>query len=706
MILDSKLKELVRPHQTAVFEGLAVKDVISSLCKTKQEYLVVVDQEGRPAGLVKSLDLLIMAAQGADISVPVGTIADKEVIRVRGEITWREVLEEPLAEALPLLVVDADGRLCGLISKPELGRANQALLDSVRGAFSSALDLVEDPLIITDSKGRLSGINSSAAKLLGLKKEETMGKPIAQLVGNVPLGRALSLTGQTSGTKLTVGDKVFYFERHLIRHQGRVLGRVCRLQEVGREKAGNKEVKGLRDLLKFLEMALEHAYEAILIMDEKEIVRYTNRRHAELFGIPQGHALNKHISRVGDEREFVKVLRTGQPQVMIPLRFKGRDMIVNRVPIKWGNRILGVIGTAWFKDVEEIKGLAERLNLLARRVDQYWSKLEEGRRAKYTLEDLVGQSRAMRKAKELAIRAAKSSSTVLLVGESGTGKEMFAHAIHEASVRGDKPFVKVNCAAIPRELLEEELFGYEPGSFTGARSKTKLGKFDLAHAGTLFLDEICDLPLELQPKLLTAIQEKEFERIGGVRPVKVDIRLIAATNRDPESAVKKGELRPDLYYRLDVIRLTVPPLRDRKEDIPLLANHFLKVIGHDLGREMHILPEALGLLQKHDWPGNVRELANVLERASNSADTNIIGVEELPAFLKALAKEKPAIGPGYLSEKTAAAEKEAVKDAIKMASGNMAEAARLLGVHRTALYKKVKKLALQEQLLRARQRSN
>lgn len=705
MILDIKVKELVRPPQPTAFEGLAVKDVIPSLCSTRQEYLVVVDEKGRPTGLVNSFDLLSMAIQGADISVPVGTIADKRVTKVRAEITWREVLEGSPAEGLPLVVVDADERLCGLISEQELGRVHQALLGSLRAEFSSALNLVEDAIIITDSEGRLTGINRPGAKLLGLKGEESLGRPIAQLLDNSPLARALRLTGQVSGTKLTIGDKVFHFERHLIRHQGKILGRACRLQEVGKEKAGIKEVKGLRDLLRFLEMALEHAYEAILIMDEKEIVRYTNRRHAELFDIPQDYALNKHISKIGDEREFVKVLRTGQPQVMIPLRFKGRDMIVNRVPIKWGNRILGVMGTAWFKDVEELRGLAERLNLLATRVDQYWSKLEEGRRAKYTLEDLVGQSRIMRKAKELALRAAKSRSTVLLVGESGTGKEMFAHAIHEASVRGNKPLVKVNCATIPRELLEEELFGYEPGSFTGARSRTKLGKFDLAHGGTLFLDEICDLPLELQPKLLTAIQEKEFERIGGVKPIKVDIRLIAATNRDPEVAVEKGELRPDLYYRLDVIRLTLPPLRDRKEDIPVLVNHFLKVIGQDLGRDMHILPEALELLLKHGWPGNVRELANVLERAANSADTNIIGVDELATFLKALAKEKPAITPGYLSEKTSEAEKKAVADAIKIASGNMAQAARLLGIHRTALYKKLKKFGLTSYLSTVRRPS-
>jgi transcriptional regulator with PAS, ATPase and Fis domain len=281
----------------------------------------------------------------------------------------------------------------------------------------------------------------------------------------------------------------------------------------------------------------------------------------------------------------------------------------------------------------------------------------------------------------------------LLLGESGTGKELFAHAIHYASDRRPHPFIRLNCAAIPKDLLEAELFGYEPGAFTGAGSKVKPGKFELAHRGSIFLDEISDLPLEMQPKLLRVLEEKEMERLGGTRLTRCDFRLIAATQENLEKCVEEGKFRKDLYYRLNVIPIQIPPLRERKEDILIIADHLIQSLNKDLGTNVtKISPEVLNIFENYDWPGNVRELANILERILYSIDGDTIQMKHLPIFLQSVGTASIKLQPTFLKRLRQDMEKEALIHAIRVSKDNKNRAAKLLGIHRTALYKKMKKL--------------
>ena len=297
----------------------------------------------------------------------------------------------------------------------------------------------------------------------------------------------------------------------------------------------------------------------------------------------------------------------------------------------------------------------------------------------------------MRKVHEAINQVAPEKATVLITGETGTGKELAAHAIHQYSPRKDALFVAVNCAAIPAEMLESELFGHERGAFTGA-VKARVGKFELADGGTLFLDEITEMPITLQAKLLRAIQEGVIERLGGNRPISVDIRIVAATNRDPQQAVVEGKLREDLYYRLNVFRLELPPLRERVEDIPRLTQHFLAV------RKATISNEALAVLQAYRWPGNVRELENVLERAAIMAGGGIIEIRHLPADLagkKELASV-PTETPEDLSipKATEALEKRMISAALVTCGGNKARAAKLLEISERSLWYKLERYQL------------
>jgi DNA-binding NtrC family response regulator len=314
--------------------------------------------------------------------------------------------------------------------------------------------------------------------------------------------------------------------------------------------------------------------------------------------------------------------------------------------------------------------------------------------------NILGESPLIRAAIQTAQRAAGTNSTILLLGESGTGKEVFAHTIHQWSPRRDKPFIVVNCVALSEHLLESELFGHEKGAFTGAH-QAKKGKFETANGGTVFLDEIGDMPLALQTKLLRVLQDHEFERVGGTRPISTDIRVLAATNRDLDEAVQAGRFRADLFYRLNVIRIVLPPLRDRREDIPVLAQHFMARYAAETKRPVRrIAAEAMDLLARYHWPGNVRELANTIERAVvlcagdtiSAADLALPGAHPLSPPQGSISAGEPA---GFY-EQIDSYRRQVLLSALRRANGNHTQAAKLLRLHRTYFLRLLRRLNIRE----------
>ncbi|MES1211074.1 MAG: sigma 54-interacting transcriptional regulator, partial [Acidobacteriota bacterium] len=327
----------------------------------------------------------------------------------------------------------------------------------------------------------------------------------------------------------------------------------------------------------------------------------------------------------------------------------------------------------------------ERLESEARRLEEALGR------------DLLGESPRMRETHRLLARIAPTESTVLLRGESGTGKEVAARCLHRGSRRADKPFVALNCATLSETLLESELFGHEKGAFTGAVAR-KTGKIELAHEGTLFLDEVGEIPPPLQARLLRVLQERELERVGGTNPIRVDVRILAATNRDLEKAFRDGTFREDLFYRLNVISLTLPPLRERREDIPLLAGHFAARFADRLGRpSMAFTPEARACLLRHPWPGNVRELANAVERALVLGDGALIQPEDLP---ETLLEAAPAAGAPLAEyhEAVNAFKKGLILEAIDRADGNIAKVAAALGLNVTYLHRLIRNFDLKDRM--------
>jgi len=389
------------------------------------------------------------------------------------------------------------------------------------------------------------------------------------------------------------------------------------------------------------------------------------------------------------------VARTGKAEINQSQLIKGQNMVVQRIPIQQDGRVIAVFGQVMFKDVKDVGKLARELSLLESKVKLYEEELITLRSTRYTFDSIIGASDAIRSVKGEALKAAANSFPVLITGESGTGKELFAQAIHHASGRRLYPFVRINCAAIPRDLLESELFGYERGAFTGAKTEGKPGKFELAHQGTIFLDEIGDLPVEMQPKLLRAIEDKEFERVGGTRVVRSDFRVIAATNQHLETMLASGRFRKDLFYRLNVIPLHIPPLRERRGDILSIMRSFLEQTAREAGLAgIEIDREAERALRACDWPGNVRELVNVLERSVSALEGATIRVADLPFYIQRGRKNAARREQTSLRELQSRNEREAIWLALKEADFQKARAARILGIHRTLLYKKMKKYNL------------
>ncbi len=450
----------------------------------------------------------------------------------------------------------------------------------------------------------------------------------------------------------------------------------------------------LKDQLEAYQLVFESIYNGVMVTDAEGIITHFNKPYGQFLGLDPADQIGKHCTEVVENTRMHIVAKTGKAEINQTQRIKGQSMVVQRIPIKKDGQVIAVFGQVMFKDVKDVTNLANRLSLLESKVKHYEEELINLRSTRYTFDSIVGSSRVIRELKKEALKASVNQFPVLITGDSGTGKELFAQAIHHASPRKLYPFVRINCSAIPKDLLESELFGYEKGAFTGAKSEGKPGKFEIANQGTVFLDEIGDLPLVMQPKLLRVVEEKEFERVGGTKIIRSDFRVIAATNQDLEDMLADERFRKDLFYRLNVIPLHIPPLRERKSDIVPLAQHFLKQMAKEANlSEISLDNDAAAALKKYTWPGNVRELLNVLERALSSIEGDIIHLGDLPFYVSRMQKKLPEQNQSTMDIKgvQARAERDAIQYALKETRHNKAQAAKLLGIHRTLLYKKMKK---------------
>lgn len=476
-----------------------------------------------------------------------------------------------------------------------------------------------------------------------------------------------------------------------------------------------------RDAQSILELAARsmfdlfaNASEGMMLVDRNARVVWINdqyRRFLPALGFEREEDFVGHpVSSVVQNTQMHQVLATGKPILIDLLNNRAGTFVVSRIPLRDdGGEVIGVLGIVLFDHPETtLQPLITKFARLEQDLNEARRELASQRRAKYTFASFVGTSAAAQEVKRQARRAALSPSPVLLLGETGTGKELLAHAIHAASPRAGRPFVSVNMAAVPEALMEAEFFGVAPGAYTGADRKGRDGKFKLADGGTLFLDELGDMPMAVQVKLLRALQDGEIEPLGSNRIVRCDVRVVAATSRDLQRLVRDGQFREDLYYRLNVLPVRVPPLRERRDDIPLLVEALSEdIAARGAQAQLEVAPDAMSLLQAQNWRGNIRELRNVLEQLALRSESGRIARAAVEQVLReagldriepplssamddAAASADPVARPGLtLAEQVRAVEQRAVKTALSQTQGNRAAAARLLGMSRASFYDKL-----------------
>lgn len=558
------------------------------------------------------------------------------------------------------------------------------------------LDSTYDGMIAVKSDGVVTLFNKAAERITGLSAKDVVGKPAVDVIPNTRLHIVLAEGKPEIGQEQNLGNTVIITNRVPVRGaDGTVRGAVAVFRDITEIKKLSSTVSDLWNVRSLLEAILDSTSDAISVADGQGNNIIVNPAYTRITGLPPEAVIGKHASVDIAEGEsmHMKVLETGKPVKNVHMKVgpAKKEVIVNVAPVYIDGDIRGSVGV--IRDISEVIALTEEL--------AHAKKLIRQLKARYTWDDIIGKSPAIELAKEQAKRAAETPATVLLRGESGTGKELFAHAIHNASSRRKGQFVRINCAALSENLLESELFGYEEGAFTGAVKGGKRGLFEEASRGTIFLDEIGEISLALQKKLLRVLQEKEVTKVGSAVPLPIDLRVIAATNANLELKVKDGSFREDLYYRLNVLPIQIPPLRNIKTDIPFLAGHIIVKLNQSYGREvLKISDEAMEVLLQYDWPGNVRELENVIGRAMINMRLNekVIESEHLPligcekinqAFFTA---EQGSLRTLY--QAVSEAERAAIVRALSEAGGNRQKAAELLDTALRNLYYKIKKYGI------------
>ncbi|PAL16655.1 sigma-54 interaction domain-containing protein [Peribacillus simplex] len=574
-------------------------------------------------------------------------------------------------------------------------------LENTSAKMDLILNTTSEGMVVIDHEGFIIMFNDSAERASDTKREDVIGRHIKDFIPSTGLLRVMQTNQKEVNQEITLGNGMELITTRipLVNADKEIIGAFAVFRNKMEAVQLAEQITDLKEIQTMLQAIIQSSDEAISVVDDQGRGLLINPAYTRITGLTKTQVIGKpaSIDIYEGESMHMKVLQTKKPVRGVNMRVgpKHKEVIVNVAPIIVDGSLKGSVGV--IHDVSEIQALTHELN----RARQIIRTLQ----AKYSFDDIIGASEEMKLPIEQAKLSARTPATVLLRGESGTGKELFAHAIHNASDRKFNKFVRVNCAAISESLLESELFGYDEGAFTGASRGGKIGFFEEANQGSIFLDEIGELPANIQAKLLRVLQEKEIVRVGGTKPIPINVRVIAATNINLEQAIAKGSFREDLYFRLNRMPIFIAPLRKRKEDLRELAEHLINKINQEYGRSIEgITAAAIHKMQIYNWPGNVRELENILGRAIIFMKLNetIIDIHHIPDFIEEipLKQEKLLMKPsGYVSGKPLSEiidqyEAEIIQQAFHTHKGNKTLTAKALGISVRNLYYKMEKLKL------------
>lgn len=588
----------------------------------------VVSKEKEIIGLFTKNHIMQAVMNGIESSNSIKDIMTEDIVSINQEQDLEEAWDIKIGR---LPVVDNENKLVGILTQTDFIMNFYKKYKKYAKKYNEILNFAHNGIVCIDLDGKIISCNQSAEKMLD---ENLIGEKLTDIIPNNDIEKVLKSGTKSLGDKIKYRDKTFLANRSPLYKDGQIDGAISVFQDISELENVLEELNSMNNLNKELEAIIESVSDGIYITDGNADTIRINSSYEKITGIKSEEVLGKNMEElvkkgVFSESVTFKVLEKKAPVSVMHKIKTGQTVLSTGHPVfNEDGEIVRVVTTA--RDVEKLNNLKGKLNKAKELSEKYYSELKKLRKQQANVDNIIAKSDKMKNVLDLAIQMGRVDSTVLITGESGVGKEVISNVIHKSSDRTSGSLIKVNCGAIPDNLLEAELFGYSEGSFTGAKKGGKPGMFELADGGTLLLDEIAELPLNLQVKLLRVLQEEEIIRVGGTKAIKIDVRIIAATNRNLKEMLKKGQFRNDLFYRLNVVPIDIPPLRERTDDISQLIYKFLDDFNEKYDKNKKISLDMINFLENYDWPGNVRELKNLIERFIVISDKNLIDLDFLP----------------------------------------------------------------------------
>ena len=683
-----------------LFESTSIEEALEYYKKIPYYSLPVVDQNNLFVGVLLLKDILFNQPHAGTVAVvdyvtrfPAATLDDDPI-----EINWPGNVD-----ILPL--TDADNKYIGFVPGKHLCAAWRKEYKTMSAEYDQVINSTYNGIVVIDVKEKVIVYNPAAERILGKKRGDVLGKHISCLDSRMGLSETLEAGKPNIAMKVDLGEYIILTNRTpLLDSGGKITGAMGVFIDISDIEHTISELEANKAITAELNAIIESSYDGLYVADKNGKVVRVNASWEKICGFTREEILGKTAA------ELVSTGMYDNSAALLALQNKETSTVMLEITSgpKKGQKIIAT-GTPFFGDDGELNMVVVNvrdftaLEILKHKLEEtkaltvrYATELSEIRLQQIKMDDIVCKSSAMQRIIDLAVRVSQVDSTVMLTGESGVGKEVVVRKIHQWGKRKEGSFIKINCGAIPENLLESELFGYEGGAFTGARREGKPGLFEIASGGTLFLDEIGDLPLNLQVKLLRALQEREITRVGGSRPIKIDTRIISATNKDIARMVSEGSFRQDLFYRLNVIHIFIPPLRDRKEDLPALINLGLQRLNSKYELNKSLSPAVVDRFYNYNWPGNIRELENVLERIIVLTNDDLIQTNHLPEFLQTdgiLSKSITLNRLVPLKNAVEETEFQLIKRALKE-HGTTRKAAKILEVNQSTIVRKMQQYRL------------
>ncbi|NPV89312.1 MAG: sigma 54-interacting transcriptional regulator [Firmicutes bacterium] len=676
--------------------------VIVASMERAGDVLERLNRDGIKAALVLNPDgsILGVAVQDEIKNLPPKEPVSKSLSSEWGTVPYDASLEESIKNRSTWIVpVREDGTPLGVIPRSRITDTIFDIYETTFNQFKTVLDSAHNGIIALDRDGIITHYNAAAEVMFGVPQQEAIGRHITEVDPESTLMDVVT-SGQAQMTqKRQIPRALVMSNRRPIFRNGEVVGVVAVFQDISELESAYTELRSVQELNKELESILEFSHDGLAISDEEGRFVRVSPSFSKLVNIDLGHLIGQTASSLDEQNALISkaigmVLENKTPVSLTDNSPYGQ-ILATSIPV-FDNQDQLVRIVTNLRDLSELNDLKQQVFQSSEQSRRYLEELEEWRARFVATSEVVASSLAMQRVVELALHVAKVDSTVLISGESGVGKEVVAKMIHRVSPRRNGPFIEINCGAIPETLLESELFGYEKGAFTGAAREGRTGIFELANNGTLLLDEIGEIPLNLQVKLLRALQEQEIYRVGGSKPIKLNVRIIAASNKNLWQMVKERHFREDLFYRLNVVPMEIPPLRNRREDIIPMTNLFLKQCNEKYGLKKKLQPEVYQIFEGYIWPGNVRELQNLVERLVVTSSAETITTKNLPPTIlqKAFTPQPIQVqGLTTLKEAEEIVERELVARALRVGKSTR-RAAEILGVTHSTIIRKMKQYEL------------